>query len=231
MQLFYSENIQSDRIILEGQEAIHCNKVLRKKHGDTLYVLDGKGKRYITEVVASSKNQIELTIQEIEIATVTNEHLPIIAIGIIKNTSRLEWFIEKATEIGIHSIYLLACQRSERSKVNRERLDKIIVSAMKQSMRWYKPHLHELTKFSDFCNLEINANKIMGHYHIDNPTIAEIMIPNQQNIMLIGPEGDFTDKETVMAQNAGYQTVNLGNSRLRTETAGVVACTLLNNLS
>lgn len=230
MQLFYTLNIQDNIALIEGQELTHCTKVLRKSVGDQIYLLDGNGRLY--EGILKEANK---KIGKLEIVNVIREEprkkgLPHLGIGVIKNTSRMEWLIEKATEIGVASITPLICQRSERSKVNVERMDKIIVSAMKQSMRLYKPALSEPMKYSEYLNQVAAKQKYIGHYAADNVQLSEVSCDSDEEIsMLIGPEGDFTESEVVLASQSGYQTVNLGNSRLRTETAGIVALTLLNN--
>lgn len=228
MQIFYSENIRDKEVILEGQEATHCTKVLRKNIGDTIHVIDGKGKMYETTLESSNKKVVSLKINVVTAEEEVPEPLPSIAIGLIKNGARFEWFVEKAVEIGVREIYPLYCTRSERSKLNAERINKIIVSAMKQSKRLWKPVLHPVTKLSD---LPWTGDLYLAHYRSDNEQLRTHLGGNviHKNI-LIGPEGDFTLQEVEMLEKRGATMVNLGNSRLRTETAGIVALTLMNNI-
>lgn len=229
MQLFYTENISVDRAYLEGQEMIHCTKVLRKKVSDNVHLLDGKGKMYECNIIKIDKRIVTLDLVKIVKVQPDNNRLPTIGVGLIKNTSRIEWMIEKATEIGVSVITPLLCQRSERAKINLDRLDKILVSAMKQSMRLYKPVISEPVEFSSYIELYPDKKRIIAHYLEGNPQLSQITMTNDNIDIVIGPEGDFVENEIDMAVKNGYMMVNMGTSRLRTETAAIVALTLINN--
>jgi 16S rRNA (uracil1498-N3)-methyltransferase len=152
-----------------------------------------------------------------------------VAIAPTKNMERIEWFLEKATEIGIDHINPLLCCFSERKEIKGERLEKVMVSAMKQSLKAYLPQLDPLTRFSDFISQPFEGQKFIAHcdeQHRD--VLKQLILPNQQYLILIGPEGDFSPEEISLAIQAGFHPVSLGDSRLRTETAGLVACHTFN---
>ena len=228
MQLFYSQHIGDNEISLTDQEAIHCSKVLRRKIGDRLNVLDGIGTRYSATISQINKKVVLLNEIAIEEQDLTPLVLPSISVGVLKNNTRMEWLIEKSIEIGVAEITLLICQRSERSKINVDRLHKIAVSAMKQSKRLWLPQINGPIKLksylADIDGSEFNiAHYISGQIDLkDDHDISRTKI-------LIGPEGDFTPDEIKLAIDRGCSTVNLGSSRLRTETAGLFALTTLNN--
>jgi 16S rRNA (uracil1498-N3)-methyltransferase len=229
MQSFYTEIIDHDKAYLEGQEMIHCTKVLRKKVGDVVHLLDGKGKMYECEIAKIEKKGVVLDLLKILQEESGAQLLPSIGVGLIKNTTRIEWMIEKATEIGVSVISPLLCQRSERARINLERLDKIVVSAMKQSMRLYKPVIVEPIDFAQYVNQYPEKTRLIAHYHVDNPQLSQMPMINNHIDILIGPEGDFVNDEIDLATKSGYSMVNMGTSRLRTETAAIVALTLINN--
>ena len=231
MQLFYSENISGSYAIIEDQELIHCTKVLRKSMGDTIHLLDGKGKLYECILIEANKKSGKLEIVKVLKEENKDITLPSVAVGVIKNNARMEWLLEKATEIGVSTIYPLICQRSERTNMNKDRMEKILISAMKQSIRLYKPILLDPLKFSDFIATPIAGSKLIAHYDDANMSLAHQSGHASDATIVIGPEGDFTDEEINLAQFHNYKMVNLGNSRLRTETAAIVALTLLNNKS
>ena len=228
MQLFYSNQISQDEIILIDQEAIHCAKVLRKSIGDQLNILDGAGTMY-TGVIAQIKKK-EVILEEIIKAQELNPDRakPALAVGLLKNSTRMEWLIEKAVEIGVREITLLTCKRSERSKVNIDRLNKIALSAMKQSKQLWLPKLNGPIKMETYLKSVTGSECVIAHYAPDHEELAEQTKVDRTTI-LIGPEGDFTDDEIKQALDIGCKAVNLGQSRLRTETAGLVAMTIMNN--
>ena len=155
-----------------------------------------------------------------------------IAIAPTKSIERIEWFLEKATEIGISRVTPLLCRYSERKEIKADRLEKVMVSAMKQSLKAYLPQLDPLTKFSDFISQPFDGQKFIAHcdeQHRD--LLKKMVVPNQNYLILIGPEGDFSSEEIEMAIQEGFKPVSLGDSRLRTETAGVVACHTFNLLT
>ncbi len=233
MQLFYSTKINGDTIELEEEETRHL-KVLRKKEGDELVIVDGRGKRYAAILKSIDKKSSLLTIKSLFEAKFPITQVDI-AIAPTKNIARFEWFLEKATEIGISNIFPILCEHSERSRIRLDRLDKIIVSAMKQSNRLFLPSLYELNKFDTFLSgYQHNGQKFIAHCE-DQPKrqLSTNYQKHQDVLILIGPEGDFSTAEIEMAVSARFEPVSLGDYRLRTETAGIVAChtiQLLNEL-
>jgi len=228
VQLFYSKEISDDQIVLNDQEAIHCAKVLRKSIGDQLNVLDGLGRRYTGVISDIKKNKVSLAdIMLVEESKNYNAK-PALAVGLLKNSTRMEWLIEKAVEIGVREITLLNCLRSERSKVNIDRMTKIALSAMKQSKRLWLPRLVGPIKMVPYLESINGPECAIAHYAPDHDDLFDMEL-NRDATILIGPEGDFTDGEVHQALDVGCKPVNLGTSRLRTETAGLVALTIMNN--
>jgi len=213
--------------MLHDQEAQHCQKVLRHKVGDIINVIDGQGHLYKADIIAITKRSVEAAITDKQyFDSPTNR--PSIAFGLIKNTTRLEWLIEKITEIGVTTIQPLICQRSEKRHIKEERLLKVILSASKQSKQYHFPVLKPLMKFKDFISQPLEQQGYVAHYVPGQKDIWDMHQTSSASVFLIGPEGDFTNEEHEAAQAAGYQSVNLGQSRLRAETAAMVACTHLN---
>jgi len=223
MQIFYSTDINASTAILRGEEAGHCSRVLRKKEGDNVNVADGAGSLWSGVITGLSKK--EVTIGELELikSHFTHSNLTL-AIAPTKNISRTEWFLEKATEIGIKKIVPILSQRSERKIIKTERLNKILLSAMKQSKNLMLPKLEPLITLKQLVNNgEYEKNKFIAHCMHEEPHLAKMYTINKPGIVLIGPEGDFTEDEVKICKNKGWQGVTLGNSRLRTETAALVA--------
>lgn len=228
MHLFYTPNINSDLHCLDPEESKHCVKVLRLQEGDPVILIDGKGGYY--ECVISDPNQkrcqVEVVKKCLDYQKPTfNLH---IAIAPTKNIDRLEWFLEKATEIGISEITPLLCRYSERKVVKPDRMERIVVAAMKQSQKAYLPKINDLTSVEDFLSQTTTGFKAIAHcYEFDKQTLKGSYVGGDVVIM-IGPEGDFSEAEVALAIQKGYKPVSLGESRLRTETAGVVACHTVN---
>ncbi len=236
MQLFYCPNIIDNHAQLDEQEARHCLKVLRKKVGDMVHVIDGKGKLFEGEMLELSKKSATLAIQkcldDVEESKAGRLHL---AVAPTKNISRVEWLLEKATEIGIHEITTLRCKRSERKQVRLDRLEKILVAAMKQSMNLWLPQLHELTDFEAFLQeqaLVADQINLIAYCNDENLPLLKTIYPPQSNVcILIGPEGDFTEEEVKFAKAQGFKGISLGKSRLRTETAALMVVATINLLN
>lgn len=228
MQLFYTQNIDGNLAIFEEEEARHI-KVLRKVVGDVLHFVDGKGGMYKGEIIEVHKKQCTLSILEHTPSYNQRKTKLHIAIAPTKNIARLEWFLEKATEIGIDEITPILCDRSERKKIRTDRLGKITLSAMKQSIKSYLPKLNELTHFNDFIKMENEQLKYIAYCNDDALIHLNKEYSLSENVtIMIGPEGDFSQKEISLALENGYKGVSLGESRLRTETAGIVACHIVN---
>ncbi|MDA3894090.1 MAG: 16S rRNA (uracil(1498)-N(3))-methyltransferase [Salinivirgaceae bacterium] len=231
MQVFYTPNIKKITYQLPEEESKHAIKVLRLEAGDEICMIDGIGGLYYGIIDdPDAKKCIIRVIEKIEQYNRRNYRLHI-AIAPTKNIDRFEWFLEKATEIGIDEITPILCERSERKTIKTDRLFKIILSAMKQSIKAYRPKLNELTKFSDFLSANYKGNRFIAHCEdTPKPSFKSKLSNSQDFIVLIGPEGDFSAIEIEKAIELGYQEVHLGKSRLRTETAGIVACHSVNIL-
>jgi len=212
MQLFYLED-PKDEIILGAEESKHATKVLRKKEGDILNFTDGKGNLYKAEITIADTRKCRLkTISSEQKEKQHNYHLHI-AIAPTKNMDRFEWFLEKATEIGIDEITPIICSHSERKIIKKERCKRILLSAMKQSLKYHLPKLNEAISLTN----ESGEKK-------DLKTINK----TEKTIILIGPEGDFSTKEIELALENEFKAVNLAKTRLRTETAGIIAVHTIN---
>ena len=226
MQLFFSE-ITDNSVNFSLDEKKHLTKVLRKKVGDELSVIDGKGYLYIVRITSLEKNSSQIEIIRKEKKEKNHNYYLHIAIAPTKNISRFEWFLEKATEIGIDEITPIICQRSERKKINIQRCNRILISSIKQSLKFYKPKLNEPSNFSDFIKEKLEGDKLIAHCLKTEKN--KINKSNQKKyIILIGPEGDFTENEITNALKNGFKATTLGNSRLRTETAGIIAAHSVN---
>jgi len=231
LPFFYKEDIVSntDNITLDEDTSKHVIQVLRMQIGEPLNLTDGKGNLFAAEIVDDHKKRCAVkiisTTQQLPSATKRS-----IAISLVKNSSRFEWFLEKATEIGVNEIFPLICERTEKQHFRFERMKGILISAMLQSQQCWLPVLSEPVKYSKFITNEYAGQKFIAHCKDENnkKPLAEKLINNSTDkLILIGPEGDFTPDEIGYALKAGFIPVTLGETRLRTETAGVVAVTLL----
>ena len=229
MNQFYSSNITDSIAVLSESESQHL-RVLRIKEGEQLVIVDGVGNQYLGELSKFHKKASEVLIQE-TIKQIDHPPSLDIAIAPTKSNDRYEWFLEKATEIGVRNIYPFISYHSERKVIKGERMEKVILSAMKQSLRLWLPQLKPMVSFKgliDQCKTSDDA-KYMAHLKTDQRHFKDQVKPNQPALILIGPEGGFSDVEIAMAESANFESVTLGASRLRTETAGVVAATIFNN--
>ncbi|MGC6470754.1 MAG: 16S rRNA (uracil(1498)-N(3))-methyltransferase [Flavobacteriales bacterium] len=232
MQLFYTPDILTDTHILNSDESKHCIKVLRKKAGDKIQLADGKGNFYSAIIVDGNPKKCTLKIEHVEQLDCDINYNLHLAVAPTKNNERFEWFLEKATEIGITTITPIVCQRSERKVLKLDRMKSILVNAMKQSNRAYLPKLNSLITFEDFISKNYSKNSFIAHCEGDKkPHLKTIMTINEDITILIGPEGDFSSEEIKKAEQQGFNSISLGNSRLRTETAAIVACHTINLLN
>ena len=227
MQLFYLEN-PKDEIILSAEESKHATKVLRKKEGDILNFTDGKGAFYKAEIIVADSRKCRLKVVSTEQKEKQHNYHLHIAIAPTKNMDRFEWFLEKATEIGIDEITPIICSHSERKVIKTERCNRILLSAMKQSLKFYLPKLNEAVSFNDFIKQDFNGTKYIAHCEDGEKKDLRIVNKTEKTIILIGPEGDFSPKEIELAEQNQFKAVSLGTSRLRTETAGIVAAHTIN---
>ncbi|MCB0651822.1 MAG: 16S rRNA (uracil(1498)-N(3))-methyltransferase [Saprospiraceae bacterium] len=230
MNIFYCDNIEGDNARLSEEEAIHCSRVLRKREGDEIVIIDGKGLMCKAVLTSVTKKGCEARVGEVlQKDKKRNFHLHI-AIAPTKNIDRIEWFLEKATEIGIDEVTLLLCEHSERKNVRLDRLEKIVLSAAKQSLKARLPKINGLMPFSEFVGQSFgDSRKFMGWCEEDEQKLLRDHYQPKQNVcFLIGPEGGFSLQEVEMARSHGFETISFGDSRLRTETAGLVACLSVN---
>lgn len=228
MHLFYTPDITSETYTLNQQESKHCVRVLRLKEGDNITLIDGVGGWYECTITDANPKSCEIEVDNCIKAYNKPSFNLHIAIAPTKNIDRIEWFLEKATEIGITEITPLLCRYSERKVIKPERLERILVSAMKQSQKAYLPKLNELTSFDDFVSNHECDNKAIAHCYEQDKRSLKGEYKGGDITVLIGPEGDFSEEEVAKAIQKGYVPVSLGDSRLRTETAGIVACHTVN---
>jgi 16S rRNA (uracil1498-N3)-methyltransferase len=225
MHLFYVTDYAGG--ILPEEESLHAVKVLRLQGGDIIQIIDGCGGFHQAVITVPHPKKCGFQIESSEFEYGKRNYRLHVAIAPTKNIERFEWFVEKAVEIGVDEITPLFCRYSERKTINPERIQKIIVSAAKQSLKAYLPVLHPLTTLKSFINQTKPASAFIAHCYPGDKYEYHQQLKNQDDIcIMIGPEGDFSEEEVETALTAGYLPVSLGSSRLRTETAGVVACTV-----
>ena len=227
MQLFYLENPEKE-IILSAEESKHATKVLRKKEGDILNFTDGKGGFYKAKITIADTRKCRLEIVSTERKPKQHNYHLHIAIAPTKNMDRYEWFLEKATEIGIDEITPIICEHSERKVIKTERCKRILLSAMKQSLKFHQPKLNEAITLKDFLKQEFEGNKYIAHCEDGEKTALSTEEKAAKTTILIGPEGDFSPSEIEMTLQNQFKAISLGTSRLRTETAGLVAVHTIN---
>jgi 16S rRNA (uracil1498-N3)-methyltransferase len=228
MQLFYEPDFDSSskHIAINPDESRHMVKVLRKALGAKVYITNGKGLCAEGSLISNHPKKCNVEVHSFleEKPKPFRIHL---AIAPTKSNDRIEWFLEKATEIGVDEVTLLLCEHSERKHVKVNRYEKVLQAAMKQSLKFTLPRLNQLTAFKDFINSDVDANKMIAHCADGNKEKLSQMV-SKNNLILIGPEGDFSKTEIDLALQNNYTAVSLSESRLRTETAGIVACHTLN---
>ena len=229
MRLFYNKDLSQEdsKVIINREESKHIIKVLRKKVGDIIFITNGKGILFTTKIKVINKNSTELKIIDSKHEAKSKFQVNI-AVAPTKNNDRIEWFVEKSTEIGINSISTVLCEKSERKKVKTERLEKITISAMKQSLQLHKPIIEELVSFEEFTRNCKSDNKFIAHCkESEKLFLNNCKIKAKTITVLIGPEGGFSDNEIDIAEKNGFISVSLGNNRLRTETAAITATQIL----
>ena len=225
MTLFYSNNINTTHLYLENQEMIHCKKSLRKKNGDLVNVLDGKGSLYNCKIINIEKCKLEI----IDKKKFKNKNKVHLLIAPTKNHKRIEWMLEKIVEIGLYRISFIICNNSIRKEVNLKRLNKIALSAMKQTKNYFLPIIDNCINYQESFQLIKSKEKYIAHLCYNGlPNLNSIKDSKGTKCILIGPEGDFSENEIKYALDMKFIEISLGNSRLRTETAGIVSTTILN---
>lgn len=226
MQLFYAPQITLPLYTLTEEESRHCVKVLRLSKGDSLYLTDGFGRLFTAVVEMPDIRKCHVRITETAESFEARPYNLTVACAPTKNSDRFEWFAEKATEVGIDRIVPLLCRHSERRTLNTERVERVVVSAMKQSLKAYKPAVELVTGFEEFIHEDAAEYKFIAHCREDcgeRVYLGDYIRPSSSITVLIGPEGDFSREEIDAALKIGYVGVHLGSMRLRTETAALMA--------
>ena len=228
MQIFYTPEIAVNPELPE-EEAGHCIRVLRLTEGDEILLTDGKGSFFKAAISRAHPKHCEVNIlEQWEQPALWNFNLHI-AVAPTKNMDRNEWLAEKATEIGFDELTFLNCRFSERKVIKTERIEKILVSAIKQSLKARLPRLNEMTDFNSFIEKDFSGQKFIAHcYEGEKPLLKDVLKKGEDTLVLIGPEGDFSEEEVKKAIEKGFIPISLGKSRLRTETAALVACHTMN---
>ncbi len=209
---------------LGREESWHCVKVLRMRAGETIYLTNGRGELFSGALLEPHATGCVIKIVEAITQKPRNYHIHL-AVATVKNMTRFEWFLEKATEMGVNEITPLICEHSEKISVRIERLNKIITSSMKQSLQAFHPRLNTPVHFKQLVGGQSATCKVIGWCEgPDAPLISEVVKPGTSVLALIGPEGDFSKEEILLAQKSGFTPISLGKNRLRTETAALAAC-------
>ena len=231
MELFYTTNIENNLAYLDEQESMHCIKVLRHKKDDELLLTDGKGNKYFTKITDENSRKCVLQIESAVTESQRDFYLHI-AIAPTKAIDRFEWFLEKATELGVEEITPLQCRYSERKHLNHERCEKILIAAMKQSNRLHLPKLNEMISFQKFSEIDFNGSKAIAHCEpTEKKLLQNFISTNKSLLILVGPEGDFSKEEIQLTISKNFEPVSLGVKRLRTETAAVHVCSAVSLFS
>ena len=227
MNFFYSKDINDKSILLNSIETNHCIKVLRHKIGDQVNVVDGFGNTYLSKIINFNNEICQLEIlKKYTSKRKINIHL---FISPTKNHKRLEWMMEKIVEIGVDRVTFIVCERSVRNRINLKRLNKIALSAMKQTQNSFLPIIDDCIYFSDIFKIVSSEDLFIAHLNKKNNKLLKSSLNSiRSRCILIGPEGDFTDEEVCQALNNNFVEVSLGQTRLRTETSGIVSTTILN---
>lgn len=231
MQLYFIEPLSvvlPCQILLGNEESFHCIKVLRMRAGDIIHLTDGEGNLFEGQIISPDVKKCPVMLTSVIKESGKRSFRLHMAVAPTKNISRFEWFLEKATEIGVDEITPLLCDHSERMQIRTERLRKIILSAAKQSLKTYLPVLHEPVKFTEFVKMNLATSKYVAYVEEKQPIHLKNAYQSGDCVVAIGPEGDFSKKEMLNAQLHGFSPVSLGQSRLRTETAALVACHTIN---
>ena len=226
MQIFFAPDIDGDVYTLDEKESKHCIRVLRMTTGSKVRLIDGKGNLYEAVITSPDPRRCSLSINGVIRNFETRDYRLHIAISPLKNYERFEWFIEKSVEIGVDEITPLICDNTEKPGIKRDRINSLIISAMKQSLKSTLTILNEPVRFADFLKTQTDGIRMIAHCSKESSRskIGDVCRKGEDATILIGPEGDFSLKEIKEACDAGFVPVHLGNSRLRSETAGIAAC-------
>ena len=231
LPFFYTDALSTTatQFVLNEETSKHVVQVLRKQNGEHLWLTDGKGNLFTAEIIDDNRKKCEVKILSVSVQPLPAKKITI-AISLVKNSTRFEWFLEKATELGVSEIFPILCSRTEKQQFRHDRMKNIVISAMLQSQQTWLPVLHEPAKFTELLKIANAQQKFIAHCEEENSKeslVNKISGNSAESIILIGPEGDFTKEEIAQALQNNYLPVALGKTRLRTETAGVVAATLL----
>jgi 16S rRNA (uracil1498-N3)-methyltransferase len=228
VNLFYQPQLPSGQNFLDPEESRHCVRVLRRRTGDDILITDGQGLFYEAVITEANPDRCPFIVKERRAENVSPGYTHI-AVSPTKNADRIEWFVEKAVEIGVNEISLVECEHTERTFIKTERLIKVAISAMKQSLKATLPVINPVKPLNALFELTSPCNKFIAHVDSANPLhLRDAPLEESKTLVLIGPEGDFSSAELERAFREGYRKVSLGRSRLRTETAALVACLILN---
>lgn len=234
MDIFYSDIIHDTTIELSTLESHHCAVVLRYEIGSQIQVLDGIGGRYLCEIIDNNKKKVIVDILNKEFHNPKPYKVHLI-IAPTKSLDRIEWFVEKSVELGVSKISFIKTQRTERNKININRMNRIVMSAMKQSGQYYLPIINNLIIYRDVISNRKESQLFIAHLEDQDKNkknnIVDVYIKNLDCCILIGPEGDFTIDEINLAIENNFQSITLGNNRLRTETAGIYAISAIKTLN
>ena len=233
MQLFYAPEISFPRYTLPEEESKHCVRVLRMCVGDELHLTDGRGMLHRCKVVDDNAKRCVVEVIESTQAEPLPYHL-VMAVAPTKNIDRYEWFLEKATEVGIGEIYPIESEHSERRQIKHDRELKVITAAVKQSLKMYHPTLHDLTPFKQIVTMPFEGEKYIAHCNSslgERPYLGKEIKKGSRMLILIGPEGDFSPEEITFALQNGFKPISLGDQRLRTETAAVAATMIVSTIN
>ena len=231
MQLFYAPDITPPLHTLSEEESKHCVRVLRLGRGDTLHITDGRGNLFCCEITDDNPKRCTVRVTETRAGWEALPYSLTMAVAPTKNADRFEWFLEKATEVGVSEIVPLLCERSERRALKIERAERVVVSAMKQSLKAFCPALRPLPPLADLLAEPFDGRRLIAHCdapRMEKRHLFDALRPHENLLVLIGPEGDFSEEEVKKAIENGFEPISLGRSRLRTETAALVACHILN---
>lgn len=228
MQLFYTPEIKPHHssFLLNEEESKHAVRVLRLQAGNIIHLIDGRGGLYKTEILDPHPKRTSLKVLEVKTEFGRSPYHLHMVVAPTKNMDRLEWFLEKATEIGLHEFTPIVCEHSERKEVKIERLEKVVISAMKQSLKAYLPKINSAISFNKFLSQVADSKALKGIAHCvdsEKKYITTVFPTNENYLLLIGPEGDFSEKEISQALDAGFIPISLGDARLRTETAALAS--------
>jgi 16S rRNA (uracil1498-N3)-methyltransferase len=229
LPFFYAEELTASttQYVLSEETSKHVVQVLRMGIGEQLQLTDGKGNLFTAAIIDDNRKRCQVKIIDIQKQAAATRQINI-AISLVKNNTRFEWFLEKATEIGVSEIIPLICERTEKQSFRHDRMKAILVSAMLQSQQCWLPNLHEATKFTELIKKSAHQQKLIAHCEEDKKqSINQYINQSNNQLICIGPEGDFSKEEIALALKNNFIPVALGDTRLRTETAGIVAATLL----